>query len=860
MAAHIVCFGTGEDASGDGHGIGKPEARALIAAGERQRWRFGATVRGYARTAWRLARPFASSVLVLAAAQALSLPASAQASEAACPNETAREESNVNPSTGSPYSLGLPECRAYEMVSPLYKQSQGAGGLNSGIALAPNGGAVVYGSQGDFAEPENYRVNFFPVNTYVALRQETGWVTHSALPPRNLIDSPFVGGLDGDLSPDLRSTHVSCGTNPLVAGNLIGVSVVCAAQQGGIGGRSWQAGKEFPTVGLASLGGSPNGLLGASEDLTRVFVQLNAKLLPEDTVESGSGLYEVIVPGTAESKPRLVNVDNNGVELNSRTEPPKVNTDPALLGNGNQKLLGTTYHAISSNGQTVFFAATPTPAQSPQGAEVQTVYARIPCIGGPHCHYVERNGEKVEGRETVSISDPTAAQCTACNTATPAPAEFQGATADASKVFFTTNEPLLSNEDSSLNLYEYDFDSAEGSKLKLISAAPAKEEATVLGVVRTSADGSHVYFVAEGVLTGAEENEAGESALKGKQNLYAYDTEGSGVLKFVATLTREDKELWGEGKGLGAAAPEFSDQRTRRAQTTPNGNFLVFSSFAKLAHDTNPGAQAVYGYDFETGELAWISQAAPGLQGVLKASSPNESDNAMVEALDGNRVGADADGEDWDRGISENGEDVVFTTAERLQSGDNDHVADVYLWHAGSKWRNGTVSMISAGGGVAPVISALGSDIVFDTNVELVPQDTDEQGDVYDARIGGGFKAPAVEGCTGEGCQGQASALPSFALAPSSLVPAEGNIGPAALAAIKPTVHAARKPLTDAPTFAGALKACQSKPKRARAACVARARRTYRAKLLAAAMRRCAQTSKQRRGACEARARRSYRR
>lgn len=35
-----------------------------------------------------------------------------------CPNEQLRAESNVNPATGEPYSAQLPECRAYELVSP----------------------------------------------------------------------------------------------------------------------------------------------------------------------------------------------------------------------------------------------------------------------------------------------------------------------------------------------------------------------------------------------------------------------------------------------------------------------------------------------------------------------------------------------------------------------------------------------------------------------------------------------------------------------------------------------------------------------------------------------------------------------
>src|ERR1700677_3136605 len=40
--------------------------------------------------------------------------------------EKHRGESAVDPLNQRPYSAGLPECRAYEMVSPVYKQSFGA--------------------------------------------------------------------------------------------------------------------------------------------------------------------------------------------------------------------------------------------------------------------------------------------------------------------------------------------------------------------------------------------------------------------------------------------------------------------------------------------------------------------------------------------------------------------------------------------------------------------------------------------------------------------------------------------------------------------------------------------------------------
>ena len=84
-----------------------------------------------------------------------------------CPNEQLREESNPNLATGQRYSTELPECRAYEMVSPLYKQSHDAGAAAAGIPVAPDGETAGFGSECDFAEPENYAVNNFPQNAYL---------------------------------------------------------------------------------------------------------------------------------------------------------------------------------------------------------------------------------------------------------------------------------------------------------------------------------------------------------------------------------------------------------------------------------------------------------------------------------------------------------------------------------------------------------------------------------------------------------------------------------------------------------------------------------------------------------------------
>ena len=108
-------------------------------------------------------------------------------------------------------------------------------------------------------------------------------------------------------------------------------------------------------------------------------------------------------------------------------------------------------------------------------------------------------------------------------------ATYQGASADGSKVFFTTEQELLDHA-KTMNLYEYDLrpcesdetpcEPGEAGQLTLLSrmAEPENEDADVQGVLRTSSDGSIVYFVASGKLAGAAPNkvtnEKGEESKK----------------------------------------------------------------------------------------------------------------------------------------------------------------------------------------------------------------------------------------------------------------------------------------------------------------------------------------------------------
>jgi|SRR5580704_9467549 len=115
------------------------------------------------------------------------------------------------------------------------------------------------------------------------------------------------------------------------------------------------------------------------------------------------------------------------------------------------------------------------------------------------------------------------------------------------------------------------------------------------------------------------------------------------------------------------------------------------------------------------------------------------------------------------------------------------------------------------------------------TSAKLVPTDYDDAYDIYDAHV-----CTTVLPCatapvspppcnSGESCKAAPSPQPQIFGAPSSATfKGTGNV---ASPSSGPVVK--QKSLTRAQKLARALRACQKKPKRARAACVRQARKRY---------------------------------
>ncbi len=693
-------------------------------------------------------------------------------------------------------ALALPEGRVYEQVSPQFKGGYGAAGI---LGVEPGGENVAYDSAGVFAGSAADHGFAY----YQAARSGSGWSTVSLTPSANIVPLSSLIGFSPSLGASLWELTVG-GKN-----TRDDTSEVQFAEHAP-GAPVTQTG--FQAVGpvMKSLTGEPLGAEifteGFSTDLCHVVVSPAFPVVGEGG-DNNYQLYDLSAGCHGEpSYQRVVGLNSAGGLLSDVC-------DTQLAGLGRT----ASFRAVSGDGSEIFFQVVP-------GTEISK------CLNGHGQLFV-----RVGGVRTLEVSKPLG-ECAGgevpCDGGVSRPAaKFWGASEDGSRVFFTTAARLdpASDLDSGSDLYMAKIGCrGEGAGCEagqrvvtgLVQVSHDQnvgQAAEVQGVVGVAPDGSRVYFVARGVLSGAA-NGQGLAAREGADNLYVYDSL-TGETVFVGDLC-SGPEL--SGVAVSVACPVDLDGESgtasprndtnlwlhfpgSSAQTAGgDGRFLVFSSYARLIvsgpEADADDAQDVYRYDAQTGGLQRVSLGEAGAD-----ANGNANDEGSVGGQAGQEGVRSADAliqrdvkgvlpqEERDgarRAISEDGSRVVFVSAEPLSVQAINGVENVYEWH------DGVVSMVSCGCATEPdhepVITPSGRDIFFNTTVGLVPGDTDGAPDIYDARLGGGFApVPAVqEECSADACQGPLT-NPVPLLVPGSAVQAPGGslaapVAPAAVAKPKP--------------------------------------------------------------------------
>jgi WD40-like Beta Propeller Repeat len=227
------------------------------------------------------------------------------------------------------------------------------------------------------------------------------------------------------------------------------------------------------------------------------------------------------------------------------------------------------------------------------------------------------------------------------------------------------------------------------------------------------------------------------------------------------------------------------------AQSTPDGRFLVFSSFGQLLRGDTDTAKDVYRYDAETGALDRVSLGEAG-------HDVNGNDNRFDATIPPTGIAPTGIGASRFRAISEDGSRIVFMSSGPLSEAVSNHFGNVYEWHKEPGGGEGQVSLISSGSSLTPdqgaVISASGRDIFFGTSQGLVPQDTDGENDIYDARLEGGFPpSPTTrQPCSSDACQGPLT-TPAPLLVPGSVSQVPGDNFAAPATTVKPRARTTAK-------------------------------------------------------------------
>jgi hypothetical protein len=634
-----------------------------------------------------------------------------------------------------------PSGRGYEMVSPVDKNG---GNIERDVATgtdlavqtgaASSGDTVAFVSRVNFGDPETGSGGLGKPN-YLARRGAGGWATEGILPPvsgdypGSEPDVPRVPGLALDAS---RSFGVSSARLTPDAERLNGSHGL------------YMRGAGQPADQRYTLISAPAKTLerdtstfapvrfdweGSTPDARHVVFSSSRRLLPDEPdapadADGANAVYEW-VDGTV----RLASVLPPGLSLTS---------NPLVVAGGNTTFpmrSGALHgdNVISDDGGRVFFTATVTPNRRvlfvrEDGATTRVVSAsELPCNPPQPCG----------PPQTAAEGNFWAAKGT-----------------DGSVAFFTSASRLTADSPpSGGGLYRWDANAPEGQRLSLIwPGVPA-------GPTALSDDAKSIYFVSQ-------------------LNLYMW-RQGEGV-RHVATLddtngtapSNPDSPMWRmEWKRIGL----------RAARVSPDGERLLFASYAQLdlAYDTTEDSpedcgdpeeagdhcRQIYLYDAPSGETSCLTCVA----GAPVSGDANLFGNGDDRRPFGDNSQRTVDGPlDLPRNLSADGRRAFFETARQLVTGDENDAIDVYEWEDSDLDGEGELRLVSSGRGASDSkfldASASGRDVFFTARDRLVGIDNDNQVDLYNARVGGGFAAqnppPAPPPCTGDDCQGARSGAP----------------------------------------------------------------------------------------------------
>ncbi|MGC1852635.1 MAG: fibronectin type III domain-containing protein [Solirubrobacterales bacterium] len=641
-----------------------------------------------------------------------------------CPNQSRR---------GGP-SGALPDCRAYEMVSPLDKSGADIvpaaelAHTTLGIEQAAlDGEKMAYSSRTPFGDAAS---NLWATQ-FLATRAASGWSAHAVTPPRtgnsvyngaatqpNYRDGEFAGFND-DLSTGFFYDGAMPALTPQAIPGIYNHYLFNTATDG----LTTVSTQLFSPVhdDVRWLGGV--GFMGFSEDGSHTVFAAEARLTSDAAAPAfGQNLGQLY--DYHDGALELVSILPNGEPAATAAAGFQRSAAGEFSSGGDalsyKQRVGETDNAISDDGSRIFWT-------TQSNNNEKRLYVRI------------------DGTTTILISEsvPNGNR-----------AHYWTASSDGAKVLFSADGSFTSAEDI---LYRFDVDTETPSQI-------AGEVDPERGVLGASDDLSHVYFLSTEALT--------SGATAGQQNLYL---DHDGTKSFIATLAESDR-AGGVGGYYNVASG--TDVAKDFSHVTPDGRHLVFQSFASLTGydntslDNGKAAIEVYRYDAEAKELDCISCNPSGSRpqtGVLTMPHYDMLEGVPFGDVVGNPDPLHAaawlptrqHGDQVSRALADDGSHVFFNSHDALVPQDTNGVQDVYEWREQGSGEcqkpSGCLYLISTGTDLkkSTFIDASegGHDVFFRTSDGIDP---DDEGliDIYDARTNGGIPRPIPPPpCVGDNCQ-----------------------------------------------------------------------------------------------------------
>jgi len=717
--------------------------------------------------------------LVIAALGALPAPVATADAAEPCPNEQLRQESNVNPATGSPYSTQLPDCRAYELVSPA-----DAGGpveantladvanlvsaanttwllgtrvaedgnlvpqLRAALDVQGNGEAVFWNSR---ATPPGTgaiedAAGFDP---FRSVRRSNGWITQDLLPSGLQVEksgSPtekrFLGAsADGSSALILTSLAFdpSAFANPQEA--ALGESRVANIYRVDADGG--------PKPQLVTHG---DFLLPDNGALESLGAGGHTAAGPFEELSASPDLSEVTFRSTIQ-----LEFNDNCTER----DPENQSKATSYLWNANS--LSLLAHVI--------FRLAPT-CTSPNFTGVPTILPNgLPILMPNPANPELPAGPLVENQTSAGPESVT-------QLAGPSGATLLSVTPDSSTAYVLTEG----------NIHAVSTTTGwEGANVCIsCSNGPSGPDGINVTYITTSNDGAHVLFTTD-------------------QGLWEWNASSGAQL-----LTPKSTPITDLGPG--------------KVIVSENGQHVVaLTSEALLpAKDTNNGPDL---YELGPGQET-PTLITSGTSADTYALYINHSSNPNEEAVAS--------------GVSNDGQRVVYNDQPPAVGGHQPpQVIDE--WEAGQTQESGQIKQLSPAGSssgysVQGIAGGQLQDVFFIAYDPLVPQDFNAgQADVYDARTDGGFPfctpgnpapPPGVERC-GAATSNPNPTVPSTPGYPANLAPPRFQL-PSLPADTSVSTSSAAKPSTRAQKLAKALKACKKdKSQSKRKTCEKEARKKY---------------------------------